>query len=143
MLADSRNHLLKFQGICCIKPNGSECVRAVGAPKIADAVQMVADQSGHLVFATMGPDGMLLAQPHQPIETIPGFPVDGSIDPVGAGDCANAAIATAIAAGLTPSDAAAFACLAASVTVQQIGTTGTASPDQIRQRWQNVMKSQH
>jgi rfaE bifunctional protein kinase chain/domain len=142
MLADSRNHLLMFQGICCVKPNGSECARAMNAPKIADAVQRVADQLGQPVFATMGPDGMLLAAPHQPIETIPGFPVVGPVDPVGAGDCVNAAIATAIAAGLPSADAAGFACLAASVTVQQIGTTGTASPDQIRERWQNIKKSQ-
>jgi sugar/nucleoside kinase (ribokinase family) len=110
----------------------------MNAPKIADAVQRVADQLGQPVFATMGPDGMLLAAPHQTIETIAGFPVDGPVDPVGAGDCVNAAIATAIAAGLPFADAAAFACLAASVTVQQIGTTGTASPDQIRERWQKT-----
>ena len=34
--------------------------------------------------------------------------------------------------------AAAFGCLVASITIQQLGTTGTASPEQVRQRWQQV-----
>ena len=34
--------------------------------------------------------------------------------------------------------AAAFGNLVASITIQQIGTTGTASPDQVRRRWQET-----
>jgi hypothetical protein len=34
--------------------------------------------------------------------------------------------------------AAAFGNLVASITIQQIGTTGTASPEQIRQRWHEI-----
>ena len=72
------------------------------------------------------------------MKRIAGYPVTGPIDPVGAGDCANAAITAAVAAGLTLEDAAAFACLLASITVRKIGTTGTASPDEIRRRWREV-----
>ena len=32
----------------------------------------------------------------------------------------------------------AFANLVASITIQQLGTTGTASPAQVRQRWREV-----
>jgi hypothetical protein len=35
-------------------------------------------------------------------------------------------------------EAAAFGNLIASITIQQIGTTGTASPDQVRQRWKEL-----
>lgn len=53
-------------------------------------------------------------------------------DPVGAGDAFHAALCLALAAGVSPQDAAAFANTAASVTVAKIGMTGTASPDEIR-----------
>ena len=32
----------------------------------------------------------------------------------------------------------AFGNLVASITIQQIGTTGTAAPQQVRQRWREV-----
>ena len=35
-------------------------------------------------------------------------------------------------------EAAAFGNLVASITIQQIGTTGTASPEQVRARWRDV-----
>jgi len=50
----------------------------------------------------------------------------------------NAGIACALAAGATCEEAAAFGNLVASITIQQIGTTGTATPEQVRQRWREV-----
>jgi sugar/nucleoside kinase (ribokinase family) len=41
-------------------------------------------------------------------------------------------------AGATPEQAAAFGNLVASITIQQIGVTGTATPDQVRARWKEV-----
>jgi sugar/nucleoside kinase (ribokinase family) len=69
---------------------------------------------------------------------VPAYPVRGPIDPVGAGDSASAGIACASAAGLPPAAAAAFGNLVASVTIQQLGTTGTASPAQLRERWREA-----
>ena len=46
-----------------------------------------------------------------------------------------------MAAGTTLEEAAAFGNLVASITIQQIGTTGTASPAQVRQRWREVAVS--
>jgi sugar/nucleoside kinase (ribokinase family) len=43
-----------------------------------------------------------------------------------------------VAAGVRLEEAAAFGNLVASITIQQIGTTGTASPQQVRQRWREV-----
>ena len=40
--------------------------------------------------------------------------------------------------GATPEQAAAFGNLVASITIQQIGVTGTASPEQVRRRWKEV-----
>ena len=67
---------------------------------------------------------------------MPGYPVGGPTDPVGAGDSTSAGIACAAAAGAGFANAAAFGNLVASITVQQwLGTTGTASPGQVRERW--------
>ena len=48
------------------------------------------------------------------------------------------AIACAMTAGCSPEEAAAFGDLVASLTVQQVGVTGTASPEQVRKRWAEV-----
>jgi sugar/nucleoside kinase (ribokinase family) len=57
--------------------------------------------------------------------------VTGPIDIVGAGDSTTAGIVSALCAGATPADAAHIGCLVASITIQQIGVTGTASPEQV------------
>jgi sugar/nucleoside kinase (ribokinase family) len=87
------------------------------------------------VFCTQGEKGILLALADGSCQHIPAFAVTGPIDPVGAGDATSAAIACARAAGGRTDEAAAFGCLVASITIQQIGTTGTATPEQVRQRW--------
>jgi sugar/nucleoside kinase (ribokinase family) len=69
---------------------------------------------------------------------VPAYPVSGLIDIVGAGDSTSAGIACALAAGATLPEAAAFGNLVASITIRQIGTTGTATREQVRQRWQEV-----
>jgi sugar/nucleoside kinase (ribokinase family) len=60
---------------------------------------------------------------------------------VGAGDSTSAGIICALAAGASPAEAAAFGCLVASITVRQIGTTGTASPGQVRARWREAARA--
>jgi len=64
--------------------------------------------------------------------------VSGPIDIVGAGDSTSAGIVCAMASDVSPGTAAAFGNLVASITIQQLGTTGTATPSQVRQRWQEV-----
>ena len=103
---------------------------------------MLAQVVGHPVFCTQGKDGILLCSPGSSA----GVPVDsyratGPIDTVGAGDSTSAGITCAVAAGASYEQAAAFGCLVASITIQQIGTTGTASPEQVRQRWREVRPS--
>jgi sugar/nucleoside kinase (ribokinase family) len=41
-------------------------------------------------------------------------------------------------AGASFEQAAAFGNLVASITIRQIGVTGTATPDQVRERWREV-----
>ena len=63
---------------------------------------------------------------------VPAYPVSGPIDIVGAGDSCSAGITSAMVSGLTHEQAAAFGNLVASITIQQIGVTGTATPEQVR-----------
>jgi sugar/nucleoside kinase (ribokinase family) len=73
-----------------------------------------------------------------PFKGVRAYPVKGPIDPVGAGDSTSAGIACALASGAGLLEAAAFGNLVASITIQQLGTTGTATPEQVRQRWREV-----
>src|SRR5437899_1055935 len=78
------------------------------------------------------------APPRGTTVAVPAYPVTGPIDTVGAGDSSSAALACALACGAGLTEAASFANLVASITIQQIGTTGTASPEQVHQRWREI-----
>jgi bifunctional ADP-heptose synthase (sugar kinase/adenylyltransferase) len=141
ILADSRERIGLFRDVW-LKPNRRECVRAADiAREPRDAARMLAERCGRPVFCTFGEEGILVIDPRfasAQEELVPCRRVDGPIDPVGAGDSVSAALTCAIAASASLTDAAAFANLVASITVQQIGTTGTASPQQVRERWQEL-----
>jgi rfaE bifunctional protein kinase chain/domain len=138
VLADSRERIGKFRNVC-LKPNRSECSLAAGISDLEQACLQLSRRAGRSVFCTAGADGMLLADPDKPAGTkVPGYPVVGPTDPVGAGDSVSAALACAVAVGQPAEVAASFANLVASITVQQLGTTGVASPEQVRARWIEV-----
>jgi sugar/nucleoside kinase (ribokinase family) len=138
ILADSRERIGLFRS-AWLKPNQTECVRAVG--DCPDPAIRLAWQAGRPVFCTQGERGILVVDPRtEPARTalVPAYRVAGPIDIVGAGDSTSAALACAVAAGAGLEEAAAFGNLVASLTIQQIGTTGTASPDQVRRRWRGT-----
>jgi bifunctional ADP-heptose synthase (sugar kinase/adenylyltransferase) len=137
ILADSRQRIGEFRGVT-LKPNEKECRRVVGenVPD-SEAVLRLAQRSGRPVFCTRGSRGILLADPPA-VQEVPAYPISGPIDVVGAGDSTSAAIACAVAAGASLTEAAAFGNLVASITIQLIGVTGTASPEQVRRRWREV-----
>jgi bifunctional ADP-heptose synthase (sugar kinase/adenylyltransferase) len=144
ILADSRERIGLFRSVSP-KPNRQECLRAVGrshadAPALAAAVLQLARLAGRPVFCTDGPRGILVGT-DAAADWVAGYPVSGPIDPVGAGDSTSAGIVCATAAGLNRIQAAAFGNLVASITVRQLGTTGTATPAQVRQRWAEVAAS--
>ena len=90
------------------------------------------------VHAVMGPNGSGKSTLAQALAGHPAYTVTGPIDVVGAGDSVSAGIACAVAAGAPLPAAAAFGNLVASITIQQIGTTGTATPEQVLERWRQV-----
>jgi rfaE bifunctional protein kinase chain/domain len=141
ILADSRTRIEQFRSVW-LKPNETECRRAVAGKETAEeAIQELAGRAGRPVFCTRGGQGIFLVDPRggtARTATVPAYPVSGPLDVVGAGDSTSAGIACAVAAGATLEEAAAFGNLVASITIQQLGTTGTATPAQVRQRWREV-----
>jgi rfaE bifunctional protein kinase chain/domain len=134
ILADSRERIGMFRSIAA-KPNVAECRRALGLETTpAEAARALARRIGRTVFCTCGPEGIWVAAPQESPVCIPGVRVNSPIDTVGAGDSTSAGLAGALAAGANAVEAAAFANLVASITIQQIGVTGTASPQQLRAR---------
>lgn len=141
LLADSRERIGLFRGLC-LKPNRAECLQATGHAEVTAAARELARRAGAIVFCTQAEAGICVAYPDADAAPVlvPAFSVSGPLDPVGAGDSTSAALACASAAGACPEAAAAFGNLIASITIQQLGTTGTASPQQVRARWQQVQR---
>lgn len=148
VLADSRDQIGKFRSVC-IKPNSDEMRKLIlqepvyTSGKAAEIMASQADILGRFIFCTIGMHGMYVVSPNQldldsKIQNVPAYPVTGPIDICGAGDSTSAGITSAMVAGFTHEQAAAFGNLVASITIQQLGTTGTASPEQVRKRWKEV-----
>lgn len=131
VLADSRERIGDFRNVM-LKPNERECQRAAGT------AEDLARRCGRIVFHTAGPDGIAVVPPDGHTVRVPAVPVTGPIDTVGAGDSTSAAIVSALAAGVDAVAAAAFGTLVASITIRQLGTTGTATPGQVRARFAEI-----
>ena len=139
VMADSREQIGLFRNVC-VKPNAEEGKNisiAPGPPR----------RQNEVIFSTQGDQGIRLYPPGWTFNAffrsggtthVPAYPVSGPIDICGAGDSCSAGIASAMVSGLTHEQAAAFGNLVASITIQQIGVTGTASPEQVRARWREV-----
>jgi sugar/nucleoside kinase (ribokinase family) len=134
VLADSRERIALFENVC-IKPNGVEL------KQLMPREGQFQIRSKRAVFATQGERGIELWEPsgnergYSSKAHLPAYPVTGPIDIVGAGDSCSAGIASAMVSGATHEQAAEFGNLVASITIQQIGVTGTASPAQVISRW--------
>lgn len=143
ILVDSRERIGLYRQVSA-KPNERECWQALvseptshGPFTLEGAVRRLVERLQRPVFCTAGEQGIHVGLPESPGQLfhVPAYPVAGPIDPVGAGDSTSAGIACALASGASPLEAAAFGNLVASITIEQLGTTGTATPKQVRQRW--------
>jgi bifunctional ADP-heptose synthase (sugar kinase/adenylyltransferase) len=90
------------------------------------------------VFVTLGAQGVLTVTAAG-VDHVPGIPVTGPIDVVGAGDSVMAGLVAGLGAGGTAKEAAFIGNLAASITIQQLGTTGVASREQLWQRYVEIV----
>lgn len=137
--SDSRAHLGDFDfGI--LKGNRAEVLRAVGQAAATEetvhrAATELAKKTGQHVFVTTGEGGILVADANGDLQRSDGYQVQGEIDIVGAGDSASSGIVASLLSGSTPLEAADVGNLVASITVQQLGVTGTATPPQVIDRY--------
>jgi sugar/nucleoside kinase (ribokinase family) len=81
----------------------------------------------------------LVAQPDGSLSRSPAQPVRGPIDIVGAGDSATSGIVASLLRGASDFEAADVANLVAGITIQQLGTTGTATPQQVLARHAEIV----
>ena len=149
-MADSRSNGARYRNVL-IKCNASELLdladrhdrpdvqALVGADVSADrnldalleAGGRLARRNGTAVFVTRGAEGAILFEPGSRPVLIPAIPVQPPIDICGAGDATNAGLAFSRALGLPLAESALAAAAVSSITIRQIGVTGTASPDEV------------
>ncbi len=123
-----------------IKPNQFEAVAWESPPPDARvelapleaAMLALRAATGAPICVTRGAAGMLVSDPEPTL--VPGVRVAGPIDTTGAGDSATAGAVAALAVGATLAEAALVGNLVASITIQQLATTGTARPEELPPR---------
>ena len=140
VIVDSRDRIGEYKGVI-MKPNeiegwrvvhGSDASRTDTFETYVTTVEKLVQINQAPVCMTLGPKGCLYAD-SDGITHVEAYPVEPPIDIVGAGDTFLAAFGVALGAGVEPVLAASFGNLASSITVKKIGTTGTASPEELLQ----------
>ena len=132
VLVDSRLRSAAFKNVT-VKCNLSEALNVTGESNVEQAARKMVASGARSAFITMGEKGIFAYSNGKGV-TVPAVRVDGPIDICGAGDSAAAGILSALCAGASFEEAAIIGNLTASITIQQIGTTGTASREGIIQR---------
>lgn len=115
-----------------LKVNEAEFIKINQKPATLENIRTWANTRNNPVLVTLGEKGMIYASKEE-FHHQPAIPVKGPIDTVGAGDMVVAGFSAARAAGATVAEACEFASLAVHISIHQVGETGSASPDAIRQ----------
>lgn len=139
-LLDSRDRSLDFRHMI-YKINALEAAHIFGkevrhneevtTAELQTYASSLHQRFGKPVFITRSSAGLFLFDGKESSH-VPAIPVEGPIDPVGAGDTVVAALASSLAAGASLKEAGHFACLAAAITVKKIKQTGTATAGEIQ-----------
>lgn len=146
IMVDSRHFASAYQGIS-LKMNIHEAAKAIAEidsqfgqidlnNKFATAERIIHalwDVHQKPIFITLGDEGVCGMDDGQYFH-VPGYKIQGPIDIVGAGDSVLAGIGLSLCAGATAREAAYIGNLVGSITVQQLGTTGIATQDDIYRR---------
>jgi bifunctional ADP-heptose synthase (sugar kinase/adenylyltransferase) len=142
---DSRMRIGEF-GHAVLKPNAREAVLAVCPDRAgAEIDRTTLEACGHElyqrccrpVFLTIGAQGILVFD-QEGVTHVPGVQVSGPLDIVGAGDSTMSGIVSSLCCGADHVEAALIGNLVASITIQQLGTTGTATREQVLDRYREA-----
>jgi len=118
--ADSRAYINLFKNIM-VKCNNHE-IKGDG--------NSIYQKNGKPVFVTMGEQGSMVFD-KDGSHTVPAIKVDGEIDICGAGDACTSGIVLGMSLGASPKVAAMLGNIISSITIKQIGVTGTATQEQV------------
>jgi len=139
-MADSRDYMSLYRN-AIVKFNIHEASKMFSLAHPNHSPKFVADLSKRLfeyyhtpIILTLGAEGMQVTD-EACSARIPGIPVSGPTDIVGAGDSVMASAGAALSVGASLIEAAIIGNLTASIIIQQIGTTGIATRQQIAQRF--------
>ena len=134
--ADSRAFIREFRHVI-IKCNNFELmgpgVDSTDPEALGSRARELQQTLGKPVFVTRGSQGMLVAERGR-VTAVPAFTVTGPVDICGAGDASSAGIVLGLSLGLSAEEAALLGCCVSSITIEQIGVTGTATVQQVRNR---------
>ncbi len=143
VLLDSRHYPDQFEHVY-FKINRYELAQIFGYTledisevQLIECAHALYERNQRPVFVTQGPEGIWVVD-EQGLFIVPGIPVEGPTDPVGAGDTVVSALALLLGAGLEAREAAIVANLAAAVTVRKLFQTGTASSKEILEVWRRI-----
>ncbi len=140
IVTDSRTRIELFKNTYAV-PNEFEATVATalyeetmeGIPPDAvvdRAGRMLTGKLNHPCFVTRGAKAISVYDDDE-VEHVPSVKIGGEIDTCGAGDTVDSGVAAALASDSTLREAAEIGDMAAKVTIKKIGTTGTATPDEI------------
>ena len=137
---DSRLRLGKFSNMT-LKPNKEEAVKntlgkdtEITKENYIIAGKKLFSLSGKPVFMTQSENGILIFKNETTQIHIPAFPVNGEIDPTGAGDSTSSGIVLSLASEASLEEAATIGVLTSAITIKKLGTTGTATPEEIAKK---------
>jgi sugar/nucleoside kinase (ribokinase family) len=145
LYADSRAFIQRFQNMI-IKCNHIEAIKLFFTGKeqepqekpfvqeeVEKCILELSKLKNRRVFISCGSKGIMVLDENGFPVLIPAVPLssDMQIDIVGAGDACSSGIVTSLCSGSTPKEAAFIGNLVAGITIQVIGTTGTASRKQV------------
>ena len=143
-IVDSRERAGLFQNVI-LKTNLHEAMKAagiVGKSTLKDqkdiyecCLNIYRKNRGPIVITRDKSDSIVFNAPDEPIIKIPTVSVKKPVDVVGAGDSFLASMGTSLCAGASLEEAAIIGNITASIVIQQIGVAGTASRNEIVERF--------
>ncbi len=140
ILADSREYMALYRNVI-VKFNINEASKMLGIKQPDHSKEFIDQLSRQLferyhkpIILTLGDKGLQVTD-LQGTTRIPSVPITSPIDIVGAGDSVMASIGASLSVGASLIEASIIGCVTASLIIQQIGTTGIATRQQIMERF--------
>jgi len=129
VIVDSRDRIGLYENVT-VKPNDLEASRATGYGSVSECAQALFEKNSKPAIITCGKNGCVVCEDGKCVR-VPAVDVEGEKDICGAGDTFLSALACFRGAGLSFTDAAAYANAASSVTIQKLRMTGTATREEL------------